>query len=96
MILPMSGDDVAGWKPGEPQPFLSTHFDEAYPTFSPDGRWIAYTSNETGHYEVLVQPFPGPGPRVPISSGGGNTPHWSSTRNELLFRATDNRMMVAS
>jgi len=96
MVLPMSGDEVSGWKPGQPKPFRPTAFAEAYPMFSSDGRWIAYTSSETGHSEVLVEPFPGPGVRVPISSGGGNTPHWSATRNELLFRAADNRIMVAS
>src|SRR3954469_9894016 len=96
MILPMSGDEVSGWKAGEPKAFRSTSFDEAYPMFSPDGRWIAYTSRDTLHAEVIVEPFPGPGRRVPISSGGGSLPQWSSAKNELLFRGADNRMMVAA
>jgi serine/threonine-protein kinase len=96
MVLPMSGDAVSGWKAGEPRPLLSTSFDEANPMFSPDGRWIAYTSKETGHSEVFVHSFPGAGPTVLISAGGGDDAHWSRAQNELLFRGADNRIMVAS
>ena len=42
MILPMEGDEASGWKPGKPTVFLNSPFDEAWPTFSPDGRWLAY------------------------------------------------------
>jgi serine/threonine-protein kinase len=53
--------------------------------FSPDGRWVAYETDETGRYEVYVTPFPGPGPRLQISTRGGVWPVWSKTRAELLF-----------
>jgi serine/threonine-protein kinase len=68
----------------------------AWPAFSPDGRWVAYTSNESGTFEVYVRPFPGPGPRTPISTGGGQFPIWSRSRHELFFRALDGRIMVVS
>ena len=60
MTLTMEGDDVLGWKPGKPTVFLNTPFIEREPMFSPDGRWLAYVSNETGRNEVFVRPFPGP------------------------------------
>src|SRR5262245_55387233 len=69
MILPMSGDEVSGWQAGEPRRFSSNPFDEFYPMFSPDGRWIAYTAREKNQLGVFVQPFPGPGSRVPIGDG---------------------------
>jgi serine/threonine-protein kinase len=65
------------------------------PAFSPDGRWIAYASGETGRTEVYVQPFPGPGGRVAISTDGGGFPVWSSNRHELFFIGGDRRIMVA-
>ena len=55
---------------GEPEPFLNGRFDESTPAFSPDGRWVAYVSNESGQPEVYVQPFAEPGGRVAISRGG--------------------------
>jgi serine/threonine protein kinase/Tol biopolymer transport system component len=96
MVLPMSGDEASGWKPGTPAVFLRTPFYESNPVFSPDGRWIAYESDETGNTEVFVRPFPGPGAKVPISIGGGNTPRWSPAKPELLYRGADSRIMAAS
>ena len=58
MILPMEGDEVSGWKPGKPYAFLNTAAAESAPSFSPDGRWLAYQSNESGRIEVYVRPFP--------------------------------------
>ena len=55
--------------------------------FSPDGRWLAYLSTESGRAEVYVQPFPGPGGKWLISTGGGNFPMWSRTRRELFYNA---------
>ena len=63
--------------------------------FSPDGRWLAYHSNESGRYEVFVRPFPGPGGRWQISTAGGAYATWSRTRHELFYRTLDNRIMVA-
>ena len=71
---------------GSPSPFLVTPFDEFAPAFSPDGKWLAYVSDESGRAEVYVQPFPGPGPKWPISTDGGTDPVWSSDGRELYFR----------
>src|SRR6266567_2510301 len=64
------------------------------PTFSPDGRWLAYSSSESGTFEVYVRPFPGPGGRTQISTGGGRFPIWSRKARELFFRTPDGRIMV--
>ena len=95
MILPMDGDEASGWKPGKPTVFLSTPFIEQEPMFSPDGRWIAYYSNESGRFEVYVRPFPEPGGKWQISTEGGRLPIWSSTRSEVFYASLDNRLMVA-
>jgi serine/threonine-protein kinase len=84
-ILPMAGDETAGWKPGKPTIFLATPFFEIEPMFSPDGRWLAYVSNESGGNEVYVRPFPGPGGKWRISTAGGIVPTWSRTRRELFY-----------
>jgi Tol biopolymer transport system component len=65
------------------------------PMFSPEGRWLAYMSNETGTTEVYVRPFPGPGGRQQISTGGGRWPIWSRDGQELFFLGADRRIMVA-
>ena len=62
---------------------------------SPDGKWIAYESGETGQLEVYVQPYPGPGGKWQVSSGGGYRPRWSPTGNEIFYRAGD-AMMAAT
>jgi serine/threonine protein kinase/Tol biopolymer transport system component len=67
-------------------PFLNSRFDEKYPEISPDGRWIAYTSDESGRDEVYVQPFPGPGGKLQISNEGGVEPLWSRDGKELFYR----------
>ena len=64
--------------------------------FSPDGRWIAYQSYESGRNEVFVRPFPGPGGKWQISTTGGSQPAWSQKRHELFYVAVGNRIMVAS
>jgi serine/threonine-protein kinase len=53
--------------------------------FSPDGRWIAYSSNESGQFEIFVRPFPGPGGKWQISTGGGVLPRWSRSSRELFY-----------
>jgi serine/threonine-protein kinase len=81
---------------GTPEPFLQTEFSEIAPEFSPDGRWLAYTSNESGSTEVYVRPFPGPGGRTQVSSGGGMFPMWARNRQELFFLSGQRLLMVAS
>jgi len=99
MILPMEGDAARGWTPGKPHALLSTPAREYTPMFSPDGRWIAYFSNEAGgnSLDVYVRPFPGPGgSKWRVSTEGGQNPHWSPTSNELLFVSpTQGTVMVA-
>jgi serine/threonine-protein kinase len=67
--------------------FLSTPANEAVPAFSPDGRFIAYTSTEAGgsNYDIYVRPFPGPGGKWRVSTTGGIYPVWYATTHELLF-----------
>jgi hypothetical protein len=70
-------------------PFLNTSFNEMYPDFSPDGRWLAYTSDESKQEEVYVRPFPGPGPRHPVSTEGGIMPLWSKDGKRIFYRRRD-------
>jgi eukaryotic-like serine/threonine-protein kinase len=79
-----------------PQPFLQTRAFEVYPSFSPDGRWIAYASNESGAWEVYVRRFPDNGTKVRVSSSGGSVPRWSSNGRELLYRTESQQIMVVT
>ena len=84
-LLPMSGQR-------EPRTFMESSFNETMPSFSSDGRWLAYTSDESGQRQVYVQQFPGPGAKYPISTNGGTEPRWA--RNGELFFRNRNQMMV--
>jgi serine/threonine protein kinase len=79
----------------KPRPFVQTKFNEGSPRFSPDGRWIAYCSNESGHNEVYVQAYPGPGAKIQISTDGGTDPVWAQNGTELFYRSGDKMMVVA-
>ena len=94
--LPLDVSDPDHPKPGKPELFLRTPFNEQEPAFSPDDRWIAYTSNESGRFEVYVRPFPGPGGKWQISTGGGLHPIWSRNGRELFYETLDNRIMVST
>jgi Tol biopolymer transport system component len=97
MTLSVEGNEKSGWKPVEPKPFLSSPFIEQSPAFSPDGRWIAYHSTESGIFEVYVRPFPGPGGKWQISTGGGFIPKWSGNGKELFYRTVaDSKIMVVT
>jgi Tol biopolymer transport system component len=96
MTLPIEGDEKSGWKPGEPKPFVNSNFQERSPAFSPDGRWLAYQSTESGNYEVYVRPFPGPGGKWQISTGGGLIPKWSRNGKELFYSTLDNKIMMVT
>jgi serine/threonine-protein kinase len=78
----------------QPRPFLRTSFNEHSPQFSPDGKWIAYVSDESGQDEVFVQPYPGPGRKSNVSVGGGTEPLWSATGDELFYLNGDSIMAV--
>jgi eukaryotic-like serine/threonine-protein kinase len=67
-----------------------------WPVFSPDGRWLAYGSNESGSLEIYVRPFPGPGGKWQVSIGGGLHPRWSHNRKELFYRTHDNKIMAVA
>jgi len=77
-----------------PRSFRATAAEEQYPTFSPDGRWLAYESDETGRPEVYVEAFPGPGERHQVSADGGSEPLWA--RNGELFYRHDAEMRVVA
>jgi hypothetical protein len=79
-ILPLEGERRAQRLLADP------NFREMGPMFSPDGRWLAFVSDETGRDEVYVQPYPGPGRKRLISSAGGREPLWSPTGEELFYR----------
>jgi serine/threonine-protein kinase len=96
MTMPIEGSQKTGWKPGDPKPFVNTPAVEVSPAFSPDGRWIAFYSNESGSGEVYVRPFPGPGGKWQISTGGGAFPEWSRNGKELFYRSSDLKIMVVS
>jgi dipeptidyl aminopeptidase/acylaminoacyl peptidase len=94
---PESGLDI--WTVGvadpKPRPFLKTKYNETSPEFSPDGHWLAYASDESGRFEIYVQPFPGPGGKWQISTGGGTEPAWNPAGRELFYRV-GNRIMAAA
>jgi serine/threonine-protein kinase len=87
-------NDGTGLRAGKPEVFLQTPAAELYPSFSPDGKWLAYTSDESGSYHVYVRAFPDTGEKVQVSSDGGY-PMWSRSKRELFFESSDNRIMVA-
>jgi eukaryotic-like serine/threonine-protein kinase len=86
-VQPVSGNKTL-------QPFLQTRFTEAGPKFSPDGRWIAYGSDETGQSEIFVRPYPGPGKKWRISTEGGVHAIWSRDGKELFYRNGQKWMSV--
>ena len=97
MILPLKGNEVSGWKPGTPTIFLASHSEESGAAFSPDGRWLAYHSNESGRMEVYVRPFSGSGEKTQVSTGGGMYPTWSRNGKELFYQqGADWSLMLAT
>ena len=87
--LPMSGDLT-------PRPFLRTPANEIQARFSPDGRWVAFTSDESGREEVFVVPFPGPGGRIQISNEGGTDPRWRRDGTEIFYMGPRLTLMAAA
>jgi Tol biopolymer transport system component len=95
MTLSIEGDEKSGWKPGEPKPFINGAFDERSPAFSPDGRWLAYMSNELGSYDLYVRAFPGPGGKWQISTGV-SYPKWSRNGMELFYGSAGGKLMMVT
>jgi hypothetical protein len=103
-INPTTGYDIWVLRMGDPsqgsgqvrkaQPFLRTPFNEAAPRFSPDGRWLVYASDESGRFEIYVQPYPGPGGKWQISTEGGTEPVWNRNGRELFYRSGNKMMAV--
>jgi len=87
-VLPMTGNRT-------PYPLLQTKFDEGQCAFSPDGKWVAYTSNESGSDEVYVRPFPGPGGKFQISFNGGTAPRWRKDGKEIYYNHFGTGVMMA-
>jgi dipeptidyl aminopeptidase/acylaminoacyl peptidase len=85
-ILPLSGD-------GKPRPYLTTPVNEFDGRISPDGRWVAYTTDESGRNEVFIQSFPEPGNKKRVSISGGLVPAWRSDGRELFFVTEDHVVM---
>jgi serine/threonine-protein kinase len=89
-------NDGTGLRVGNPEVFLRKSAAELNPSFSPDGKWLAYTSDESGSYQVYVRAFPDRVEKRQISNDGGDYPMWSRSGRELFFESEDNRIMVAS
>jgi serine/threonine-protein kinase len=93
-VLPVNRNS-GQFKVGKPEVFLSTPSTNPYPIFSPDGRWIAYSSTESGVYEVYVRAYPDKGSKWQVSNSGGMMPVWSLTGHEIFYRTEDQHLMVA-
>jgi len=88
-LLPLQGDH-------KPVPYLQTPFNEANAQFSPDGRWMAYVSNESGQPQVYVQAIPASGAKWQISPTGGDQPRWRRDGKELFYISADRKLTVVS
>src|SRR5262249_50614850 len=88
-LLPTTGDR-------KQVPLLQTKFNESDGQFSPDARWLAYTSNESGPSDVFVQPFPLTGAKWQVSTGGGTDPRWNPNGKEIFYISPDQKLMAAT
>jgi serine/threonine-protein kinase len=86
LIASLEGD-------GAVRPFAQSKFNELAPVFAPDGKWIAYASDESGRFEIYVRPFPGPGGKWQVSTDGGTEPVWARSGKEIFYRS-ERRMMA--
>ena len=88
-MLPLFGDHKA-------YPFIQSTFSAREASFSPDGKWLAYCSNESGEYRVYVVPFPGPGGKWQVSLGDGRGPIWRRDGKEIFYLSADNKLMAVN
>jgi Tol biopolymer transport system component len=88
-VLPLNGD-------AKPYPLLQSEFLESKGHFSPDGRFFAYVSNESGREEVYIQSFPPAGGKWQVSTGGGSQPHWRRDGKELFYISADRKLIAVS
>jgi serine/threonine protein kinase/Tol biopolymer transport system component len=98
MMLFMEGDESSGWKAGNATAVLNGIANEYQPAVSPDGRWLAYVSDESGRDQVYVRPFRRAGGRMQVSVAGGRTPVWSPTSAEILYgvmESNQGQIMIA-
>ncbi len=86
MVLPMVGDRT-------PRVFLQTPFAETEARFSPDGKWVAYSSDESGRREIYIRPFEGNAERLQISTNGGRAPRWTRDGKHLFYLAPDQKIV---
>ena len=86
--------DGSGLRASTPEPFLITPFDEREITFSVDGRWVAYSSNDSERREIYVRAFPDDGRKWQVSTSGGDYPQWSRDSQELFFQGPDGLIMM--
>lgn len=87
-VLPLDGSAKAA-------PFVSTAYFERFAQFSPDGKWVAYASDDSGATEIYVRAFPGGHPQVAVSAAGGDVPRWSRDGSQLFFYS-NGKMMAAN
>jgi hypothetical protein len=93
-IVPATADPAN--RDQKPVPYLQTEFNEHHGRLSPDGRWMAYTSDESGRPEVYVRAFPVPGARMQVSTDGGGHPRWRRDGKELFYQNADRLLMAAT
>ena len=86
-VLPLTGDRT-------PLPVLQSKFNEGQGRLSPDGRWLAYTSDETGRRQIYIQPFPATGARLSVSVDGGTHPQWRHDGKELFYLDLERRIVA--
>jgi eukaryotic-like serine/threonine-protein kinase len=91
-LLPVAGS--GGLTAGEPKPMLQSEANESWAALSPDGKWLAYASDESSRYEVYVQSFPAGGGKRQISTGGGSNPRWRRDGKELFYYSSDGKLMA--
>jgi Tol biopolymer transport system component len=88
-LLPLVGDK-------RPVSLVSSQGDQIHGSFSPDGRLVAYSSNESGQFEVIVQNFPGLENKIQVSTNGGYEPRWKADGRELYYLSNDRKLMAVS